>query len=169
MSKEELKDLAVVWATQHGLVSTAGYELLCCCPLPLCLILSTMNRHQHWPHRHVCNPCYCTQVVGAGLKEKPLAIMHAPITVLPVVFPAGSFQKALAAMQLFNTLIDRVSRDAEYLQRVLAPAAEFDDFTVSNTAATRRCFVRVSCRKTAHCVESLHMRRIISLLSTGLC
>eukprot|EP00891_Asterochloris_glomerata_P000176 jgi/Astpho2/176/fgenesh1_pg.00004_%23_70_t len=86
-SKEELKDLAVVWATQHGLV------------------------------------------VGAGLKEKPLAIMHAPITVLPVVFPADSFQKALDAMQLFNTLVDRVSRDAEYLQRVLAPAAEFDDFT----------------------------------------
>ena len=79
-------------------------------------------------------PAYCTQVVGAGLKEKPLAIMHAPITVLPVVFPADSFQKARDAMQLFNTLIDRVSRDAEYLQRVLAPAAEFDDFTVSMLA-----------------------------------
>lgn len=60
--------------------------------------------------------------------------MHAPITVLPVVFPADSFQKALDAMQLFNTLVDRVSRDAEYLQRVLAPAAEFDDFTVSMLA-----------------------------------
>ena len=79
-------------------------------------------------------PAYCTQVVGAGLKEKPLATMHAPITVLPVVFPADTFKKAQDAMQLFNTLIDRVSRDAEYLQRVLAPAAEFDEFTVSMLA-----------------------------------
>ena len=35
-------------------------------------------------------------------------------------------------MQLFNTLIDRVSQDEEYLQTTLRPAAEYDDFTVSN-------------------------------------
>ena len=45
MSKEELKDLAVVWATQHGLVSTAGCALLCNDPLSLCLISSTTRAH----------------------------------------------------------------------------------------------------------------------------
>lgn len=70
--------------------------------------------------------------MGAGVADKPLAIIHAPLTVLPTQFPRGSFEKAKAAMQLFNTLIDRVSQDEEYLQTTLRPAAEYDDFTVSN-------------------------------------
>ena len=57
--------------------------------------------------------------------------MHAPLTVLPAPFPRGSFEKAKAAMELFNTLIDRVSRADDYLQSTLRPAAEYDDFTVS--------------------------------------
>lgn len=32
--------------------------------------------------------------------------------------------------QVFNTLIDRVAQDDEYLRRTLAPAARYDDFTV---------------------------------------
>jgi len=30
----------------------------------------------------------------------------------------------------FNSMIDAVSRDDEYIRRVLEPAARFDDFTV---------------------------------------
>ena len=74
------------------------------------------------------------QIFGAGLSEKPLATMHAPLTVLPAPFPRKSFDKAKAAMQVFNTLIDRVSQDDEYLQTTLQPAAEYDDFTVSLVA-----------------------------------
>lgn len=84
---QEMVDLAVVWASQHGLI------------------------------------------VGAGVADKPLATVHAPLTVLPTQFPRGSFEKAKAAMQVFNTLIDRVSRDEDYLQTTLRPAAEYDDFT----------------------------------------
>lgn len=99
---QELVDLAVVWASQHGLI------------------------------------------VGAGIADKPLATIHAPLTVLPTQFPRGSFAKAKAAMQLFNTLIDRVSQDEEYLQTTLRPAAEYDDFTAKlldihrNTQHVRR-------------------------------
>ena len=75
------------------------------------------------------------QIVGAGISEKPLATMHAPLTVLPAPFPRKSFDKAKAAMQLFNTLIDRVSQDDQYLQTTLRPAAEYDDFTVSFAAS----------------------------------
>lgn len=78
-----------------------------------------------------CKPAFfATQIVGAGVPDKPLATMHAPLTVLPAPFPQGSFDKAKAAMELFNTLIDRVACDDEYLQSTLAPAAEYDDFTV---------------------------------------
>lgn len=70
------------------------------------------------------------QLVGLGDEQRPYALTHAPISVVPVPFPRDSFEKAKAAMQIFNKLIDRVSRDGEYLQRTLQPAAKFDDFTV---------------------------------------
>lgn len=68
--------------------------------------------------------------MGGGVPEKPFAITHAPMTVLPTPFPFDSFQKAQAAMGPFNSLFDKVSRDDEYLQNTLRPAAEHDDFTV---------------------------------------
>ena len=71
------------------------------------------------------------QIVGAGLSDKPLATIHAPMTVLPTPFPRDSFEKAQSAMEAFNGLFDRVSRDDEYLQATLRPAAQHDDFTVS--------------------------------------
>lgn len=61
--------------------------------------------------------------------------MHAPISVLPVSFPRESFEKAKAAMQIFNKLIDRVSRDGAYLRDTLQAASNFDDFTVSTVSS----------------------------------
>lgn len=37
-------------------------------------------------------------------------------------------------MQAFNTLIDNVACDDDYLQTTLRPAAEYDEFTVSHSA-----------------------------------
>ena len=71
------------------------------------------------------------QLVGAGDELRPRAAIHAPLSVLPVPFPRASFDKAKAAMRIFNKLIDRVSRDGAYLKATLQAASEFDDFTVS--------------------------------------
>ena len=68
-----------------------------------------------------------------GGDEKEVALVHAPLTVRPTPFPRASFEKAKRAATVFNTLIDRVSRDAEYLQRTLALAAEYDEFTVGHS------------------------------------
>ena len=38
--------------------------------------------------------------------------------------------QARAAATAFNTLMDRVAADADYLEATLAAAAEYDDFTV---------------------------------------
>lgn len=74
----------------------------------------------------------CTmQLVGAGVQDKPLATMHAPLTVLPAPFPKDSFEKAKSAMEVFNRLIDKVAQDDDYIQATLRSAAEYDDFTVS--------------------------------------
>ena len=62
-----------------------------------------------------------------------MAIVHAPLTVRPSHFPKASFEKAKAAATVFNSLIDCVSQDSEYLQKTLALAAKYDDFTVCLT------------------------------------
>ena len=65
----------------------------------------------------------------------PVAIVHAPLTVRPSRFPKASFEKAKKAATVFNSLIDRVAQDSEYLQKTLGLAARYDDFTVCLTVA----------------------------------
>lgn len=59
------------------------------------------------------------------------------MAVMPTPFPRASFTKAKRAAIVFNTLIDRVSRDDSYLQKTLALAAEYDDFTVGFPFASK--------------------------------
>lgn len=68
-------------------------------------------------------------VYGAGISDLPVATVPAPISLIPVPFPKKSFLGAKRAATAFNTLADAVSRDDEYLHRVLAPAARYDPFT----------------------------------------
>ncbi|WIA42733.1 hypothetical protein OEZ86_008676 [Tetradesmus obliquus] len=68
-------------------------------------------------------------VVGLGGTAPPAALIHAPLSLLPVAFPASRFQQAKAAMTTFNTLIDRVAADEAYLFDTLALAGQQDDFT----------------------------------------
>ena len=75
-----------------------------------------------------------------------VGLTHAPFVLLPSPIPRACFAEAFAIAPLFNLLIDRVSRDAPYLSRVLAPAAAADPFTrrqldlltASSSAATFR-------------------------------
>ena len=52
-------------------------------------------------------------------------------------------EQARAAATAFNTLMDRVAADADYLEATLAAAAEYDEFTVrtehSMTFVTQIC------------------------------
>lgn len=80
------------------------------------------------------------------MKDKPLATMHAPLTVLPAPFPRSSFEKAKSAMTVFNRLADKVARDDKYLQDTLRSAAEYDDFTVSVLAPSHSCIVSTIAR-----------------------
>lgn len=115
-SRDEICADAVVWASQHGLVSTPGPWLT--------------DSYRAEDPDHSSSPT-SVQVYGAGRADLPAALVHAPLAVFPVTYPKASYEKAQAAMPVFNLLIDRISRDSSYLQRTLAPAAEFDDFTVS--------------------------------------
>lgn len=67
---------------------------------------------------------------GAG-KNNECELVHAPFALTPVPFPQNAFQRAKDASTPFNAMIDAVSQDGEYLERVLENAAKYDgDFTV---------------------------------------
>lgn len=68
------------------------------------------------------------QVVGT---DHGVAVVHAPVAVLPVPFPRESFETAKSVATIYNTLVDRVSQDDEYVESTLRLAAQYDDFTVS--------------------------------------
>uniref|UniRef100_A0AAY4EDE5 Glutathione synthetase n=1 Tax=Denticeps clupeoides TaxID=299321 RepID=A0AAY4EDE5_9TELE len=54
---------------------------------------------------------------------------HAPFALFPSPVPKSLFLQALAAQPLFNRLVDRISRDPEFLENVLASTIKVDDFT----------------------------------------
>jgi glutathione synthetase len=75
-----------------------------------------------------------THGLVVALKDKAfinpeLATIHAPLALLPVSFPRERFMQAKSVMKLFNLLVDRVALDEQYLEKTLAKAAQYDEFT----------------------------------------
>ncbi|KAK5923242.1 hypothetical protein CgunFtcFv8_000230 [Champsocephalus gunnari] len=56
-------------------------------------------------------------------------VTYAPFTLFPTPVPEAVFSQALALQTHFNTLVDKISQDAEFLQDALASTIEVDDFT----------------------------------------
>ncbi|XP_034052388.1 glutathione synthetase isoform X2 [Gymnodraco acuticeps] len=56
-------------------------------------------------------------------------VTYAPFTLFPTPVPEAAFSQALAVQTHFNTLVDKISQDAEFLQDALASTIEVDDFT----------------------------------------
>lgn len=59
----------------------------------------------------------------------PTLTIHAPITLFPYYYPSKSFQKAMILGPIFNNLMDKISRNHQWLNHVLASTAESDEFT----------------------------------------
>ena len=67
---------------------------------------------------------------GAGLSDDlSRASIPAPVSLMPVPYPSKTFYEAKRAALAFNTMIDAVSQDEEFLQFTLAAAARSDEFT----------------------------------------
>ncbi|XP_051121389.1 glutathione synthetase, chloroplastic isoform X2 [Andrographis paniculata] len=62
------------------------------------------------------------RVPGVGL-------IHAPISLLPMLFPESHWKQACEVAPIFNELIDRVSLDAKFLQESLSRTKKVDAFT----------------------------------------
>jgi len=59
----------------------------------------------------------------------PTQYIHLPISLLPSSFPKQAFQDVIAAAPVFNELVDRLSRDKEYLNNALGEVSKSDEFT----------------------------------------
>ncbi|GIL90454.1 hypothetical protein Vretifemale_18104 [Volvox reticuliferus] len=57
------------------------------------------------------------------------AVIHAPLSLMPVPYPRGRFELAQQVMPLLNRLVDAVADDEGYLESTLGPAALYDTFT----------------------------------------
>ncbi|XP_015236310.1 PREDICTED: glutathione synthetase [Cyprinodon variegatus] len=65
-------------------------------------------------------------------KETPNSselVTYAPFTLFPSPVPKSVFIQALAVQTHFNTMVDKISQDTEFLQKALASTIEVDDFT----------------------------------------
>lgn len=53
---------------------------------------------------------------------------HAPIALAPNTFPRSAFDTAQTLQPIFNVLVDRISRDRDFITSTLAQTAQTDDF-----------------------------------------
>lgn len=72
------------------------------------------------------------QGVLMRIKETPNSselVTYAPFTLFPTPVPKAVFLQALAVQTHYNTLVDKISQDQDFLQEALASTVEVDDFT----------------------------------------
>lgn len=65
-------------------------------------------------------------------KETPNSselVTYAPFTLFPSPVPRAVFLQALAVQTHFNTMVDKISQDTDFLKEALASTVEVDDFT----------------------------------------
>jgi len=67
--------------------------------------------------------------MGVNVQNSPFVVTHAPITTYPFRFPETQFSKAIKLSKAFNTLVDNVSLDSQWLHETLQLTAENDHFT----------------------------------------
>eukprot|EP00004_Rigifila_ramosa_P001613 TRINITY_DN1157_c0_g1_i2.p1 TRINITY_DN1157_c0_g1~~TRINITY_DN1157_c0_g1_i2.p1 ORF type:complete len:318 (-),score=72.92 TRINITY_DN1157_c0_g1_i2:571-1485(-) len=69
------------------------------------------------------------QMHGISMKKKDGTVSHAPIALLPAVFPQQLFDLAYRLGPAFNVLVDRIASDHEFLCQVTESIAGADQFT----------------------------------------
>ncbi|KAL3838154.1 hypothetical protein ACJIZ3_022745 [Penstemon smallii] len=73
-------------------------------------------------------------LVGDRASEKSgkvpgVGLVHAPVSLLPMLFPESNWKQACEVAPIFNELVDRVSLDGKFLQESLSRTKKVDAFT----------------------------------------
>ena len=65
---------------------------------------------------------------GLIIKNNEIGVTHLPIIINPSPIIKSFFDKIQFYQIAFNKIIDKLSRDQEYLEQILTPISEKDDF-----------------------------------------
>ena len=65
---------------------------------------------------------------GLIIKNNEIGVTHIPIIIYPSPIIKSFFDKIQFYQIAFNKIIDKLSRDQEYLEQILTPISEKDDF-----------------------------------------
>lgn len=93
---------------------------------------------------HDLNYCFqfliCLSLQNSG-RVPGVGLVHAPISLLPTLFPESCWKQACEVAPIFNELIDRVSLDAEFIQESLS---RLTGSKISNCANISRLCIQPS-------------------------
>ena len=72
------------------------------------------------------------------MKSKTGGVLHIPIMLTPSPLPQNVFDKIFFYQIAFNKLINRLSNDQKYLEEILTPIAEKDEFVRKNLEISKK-------------------------------
>lgn len=91
----------------------------------------------------------------------------APISLLPNAFPRSAFEQAVEVAPAFNLLVDRISRDPEFLQETLQGVVKADPYTAKLLELYKKIYIDDP-NNPAHSADRLGIQRSDYMLHNGL-
>lgn len=92
-------------------------------------IYGKVEEKVHWALTHGIIMGVKPSSLSSSTSPSSVIATHAPFALNPYRFPSLSFNKSMKLATIFNTLMDKVSRDNEWLQRTLQNTGVSDEFT----------------------------------------
>jgi len=68
-------------------------------------------------------------MINATTSTDQLSYTHAPFSLLPVKYSKKEFERGMELSKIYSKLVDRVSRDTEWLRNTLSSVLDEDEFT----------------------------------------
>ena len=102
--------------------SRRANELHCCCLPPPRWIYNALASH--------ANSYASAHGLQVERRNEPLTYECAPISLLPNAYPRQAFERAQTLAAPFNELVDRISRDGDFLKQTLGGSvSQADPYT----------------------------------------
>jgi glutathione synthase len=95
-----------------------------------------------------------------GVESSSISFRTAPISLLPNAYPRSAFQRAVFLAPHFNVLVDRISRDADFLRETLGGSvAAADPFTAQLLRLYNRIYTGAQANAAACSADRLGIQR----------
>ena len=75
---------------------------------------------------------------GLIMKSKNEGVFHIPIMITPSPIPKNIYQKMIFYQIAFNKIINKLSNDQNFLEEILTPISEKDEFVKKNLDISKK-------------------------------